>query len=1029
MLERLRPAGAESTMATLLRRTERATWTLQGTLPWQVPHVPGFSETWFCIMTNHRQGESPRQRENTMSAYKLSLRQRSGESRGEGAATRRCVAGAGSEPGALAWLLRRGLGRFTLAAALVVLAVMPAQADGADGDLRLRGGPSHNEGRLEIFHDDEWGTVCDDFFGRIDAKVACKQMGYTGAEAVLTDVVVAPGRRFWLDDVNCVGNEDELTECFYNSNVRNSSSRTDPQWGIANCIPAEQVGVRCTASTSANSVELNESALTVQEQGGGSRYTVRLGKAPTGNVTVAISGQSSTVTVDSTPLTFTTGNWSTPQRVTLTAFDDSNRTDDSFTLTHTASGGGYGSVTASLSVTVEDDDGPVQAQIDSGGIVSLNEGESRTYRIWLDSAPTEQVTVAVTAPSKVSVNPASLTFTTGNWSTPQTVTLEASHDNDTSDETQYVTHRATKGDYTTTLSRVQVEITDDDDGEDQIGARPSGALWWAALTARRETGGATGHINYTAPHADLGKLSDSEGGSRFTYDGVTRAIEAMFVDSSGHFQLWVDSGDESALPNSAVLHVGNQSVTLASATRHSFKTIYNDGPAPTMREDTYWWQSGSHGVSLSDRQVVAAWLEAPAGSELPGTPRSVEAQARDGKANLEWVAPPEVPSKPVTSYEYQQEGTEEWTSTGGTATTKEVAGLANGESYTFRVRAVNAAGKGAASAPSNAVTPTVAVTPAASLTASFVSVPAEHDGVTAFWLELSFDAAVAKGSRKHIRALLGVTGGSETRMRRKDDRLDHWRIRIEPSSDEAVTVTLSPSPACGETGAVCTDDGRTFTTALAQTIPGPATPRHLIGTDDDDTLSGQDGNDTLEGGLGDDTLDGGLGDDILYGDDGDPDVTDPAEGDDVLYGEGGDDVLYGDAGDDELYGGADNDELYGDADDDELYGESGDDDLYGGGGDDVLDGGGGADILTGGAGADTFVFAAGHGTDTITDFSPEEVDLIDLRALSGITGFAALTLTAEDTDTLLDLSAHGGGTVRLEDIAVADLAAEDFLLP
>ena len=93
----------------------------------------------------------------------------------------------------------------------------------------------------------------------------------------------------------------------------------------------------------------------------------------------------------------------------------------------------------------------------------------------------------------------------------------------------------------------------------------------------------------------------------------------------------------------------------------------------------------------------------------------------------------------------------------------------------------------------------------------------------------------------------------------------------------------------------------------------------------------------------------------------------------------------------------------------------------------MLDGGGGADILTGGSGADTFVFAAGHGTDTITDFSPEEADLIDLSALSGITGFAALT--ADDTDTLLDLSSHGGGTVRLEDIAAADLAAEDFLLP
>ena len=107
------------------------------------------------------------------------------------------------------------------------------------------------------------------------------------------------------------------------------------------------------------------------------------------------------------------------------------------------------------------------------------------------------------------------------------------------------------------------------------------------------------------------------------------------------------------------------------------------------------------------------------------------------------------------------------------------------------------------------------------LAAGFVSVPAEHDGETEFWLELSFNAAVVQGSKKHIRALLGVSGGSVTKLRRKDDRLDHWRVRVEPSSHEAVTVTLSPSPPCGATGAVCTEDGRTFTTALATQIQGP----------------------------------------------------------------------------------------------------------------------------------------------------------------------------------------------------------------
>ena len=109
----------------------------------------------------------------------------------------------------------------------------------------------------------------------------------------------------------------------------------------------------------------------------------------------------------------------------------------------------------------------------------------------------------------------------------------------------------------------------------------------------------------------------------------------------------------------------------------------------------------------------------------------------------------------------------------------------------------------------------------APLTVGFVSVPAEHDGETEFWLELTFDAAVAQGSKSRIQALLGTTGGSVTRIRRKDGRLDHWRIRIEPSSHEAVTVTLSPSPPCGAAGAVCTEDGRTYTTALATQIQGP----------------------------------------------------------------------------------------------------------------------------------------------------------------------------------------------------------------
>ena len=44
--------------------------------------------------------------------------------------------------------------------------------------IRLRDGITRDEGRLEVFYNGVWGTVCDDVFGLSDAKVACRQMGY-----------------------------------------------------------------------------------------------------------------------------------------------------------------------------------------------------------------------------------------------------------------------------------------------------------------------------------------------------------------------------------------------------------------------------------------------------------------------------------------------------------------------------------------------------------------------------------------------------------------------------------------------------------------------------------------------------------------------------------------------------------------------------------------------------------------------------------------------------------------------------------
>ena len=62
---------------------------------------------------------------------------------------------------------------------LLLAQLSVAQLSCKDEDLRLRGGSSPLEGRVEICFNDEWGTVCDDGWGTQDANVACGQLGFS----------------------------------------------------------------------------------------------------------------------------------------------------------------------------------------------------------------------------------------------------------------------------------------------------------------------------------------------------------------------------------------------------------------------------------------------------------------------------------------------------------------------------------------------------------------------------------------------------------------------------------------------------------------------------------------------------------------------------------------------------------------------------------------------------------------------------------------------------------------------------------
>ncbi len=109
------------------------------------------------------------------------------------------------------------------------------------------------------------------------------------------------------------------------------------------------------------------------------------------------------------------------------------------------------------------------------------------------------------------------------------------------------------------------------------------------------------------------------------------------------------------------------------------------------------------------------------------------------------------------------------------------------------------------------------------LTGRFVNVPQSHDGESEFTVRLAFVEDVGISPTSLREDALAATGGAVTRVQRVDDRSDLFEITVEPDSDEDVTITLSSSGDCGESGAVCTqeEDPRKLYNSPTATVAGP----------------------------------------------------------------------------------------------------------------------------------------------------------------------------------------------------------------
>jgi hypothetical protein len=108
------------------------------------------------------------------------------------------------------------------------------------GDIRLVGGSTTSEGRVEIYYSGEWGTVCHNLWSFNDAQVVCRQLGYSGTIRSRTAAYYGQGSgKIWMDRVTCSGSESRLSSCSFSG------------WGVysSTCDHGDDAGVACKCMT------------------------------------------------------------------------------------------------------------------------------------------------------------------------------------------------------------------------------------------------------------------------------------------------------------------------------------------------------------------------------------------------------------------------------------------------------------------------------------------------------------------------------------------------------------------------------------------------------------------------------------------------------------------------------------------------------------------------------------------------------------------------------------------------------------
>ncbi|MFH1021960.1 MAG: choice-of-anchor Q domain-containing protein [Planctomycetota bacterium] len=293
------------------------------------------------------------------------------------------------------------------------------------------------------------------------------------------------------------------------------------------------------------------SGLVTTEAGGTANFTVVLDSQPTANVAIGLSSSNvAEGTVSPASLTFTGGDWNTPQTVTVTGVDDlvqdGNTAYNIITAAATSADGVYNGMNASnVALTNNDNDVAGITVTPTSGLVTTEAGGTDTFTVVLDSQPTANVGINLTSSDlpEGTVSPASLTFTTANWNTPQTVTVTGVNDDLDDGDVGFaiVTAAATSADPVfNTMPVADVSVTNTDNDTAAVTVNPTAGLvttevgGWDQFTVIL-TSEPTADVTINLTSSDLTEGTVSPASLTFTAGdwGTSQVVTVTGADDAG----------------------------------------------------------------------------------------------------------------------------------------------------------------------------------------------------------------------------------------------------------------------------------------------------------------------------------------------------------------------------------------------------------------------------------------------------------------------------------------------------------------